>query len=187
MRKAAIDEGRSQARITGKALERYFALNEALFLFSDLFQEEKNERAAAIVGAAFLDTILEHILIAFLVDDEREVPKLLGIERPLATYGSRTTLAYCLGLIPKTIRDDLRLIGKIRNRFAHDLRASFDEEPIRTWCLSLKWHQISMFMSPPEGARPAEIFQVGLNQLVTYLNGVVGIARTEKRQLIIEH
>ncbi len=82
------------------------------FLFSDLFQEEKNERAAAIVGAAFLDTILEHILIAFLIDDEREVPKLLGIERPLAPYGSRTTLAYCLGLIPKTIRDDLRIIGK---------------------------------------------------------------------------
>jgi hypothetical protein len=187
MRKAVMDKGRSQTRISGKALERYFALNEALFLFSDLFQEEKNERAAAIVGAAFLDTILEHILIAFMVDDEREVPKLLGIERPLATYGSRTTLAYCLGLIPRTIRDDLRLIGKIRNRCAHDLRASFDEEPIRTWCLSLKWHEISMCMSPPEDATPAEIFQVGLNQLVTYLNGVVGIARTEKRQLIIEH
>lgn len=173
--------------ITGKALKRYFALNEALLLFGDLFHEERNERAAAIVGATFLDTLLEHILIAFFVDDEREVVKLLGIERPLATYGSRTTLAYSLGLIPQVIRDDLRLVGKIRNRFAHDLRASFNEEPIRTWCLSLKWHGISMFMAPPEGATTADIFQVGINQLVTYLNGVVGIARSEKRQLLADH
>ena len=132
--------------ITGEALEKYFELNEALRTFSRIFQEEKNERAAAIVGGAFLDTLLEHILINFLADDSSEVQRLLAPEQPLGTYGSRVRVVYCLGLIGKIVRDDLRRVGKIRNRFAHDLHASFDDEQIRSWCLSLKWHEHSMFM-----------------------------------------
>ena len=169
--------------ITGKALERYFALNDALREFTLLFQEEKNERAAAIVGAAFLDTLLEHALINFFADDEKEVANLLKNDRPIGTYSSRTSLAYCLGLIGKIVRDDLRFVGKIRNRFAHDLHASFNDDPIRTWTLSLKWHEVSMLMKAPDEATPSDIFQVGVNQLVTHLNGIVSIARTEKRQL----
>jgi hypothetical protein len=173
----------SASLITGKALERYFELNDALREFSRLFQEEKNERAAAIVGGAFLDTLLEHILLGFLAEDEKEVQRLLDPEQPLGSYGSRIRIVYCLGLIGKVIRDDLRLVGKIRNRFAHDLHASFDDEPIRSWCLSLKWHELSMFMKAPEGATAGEIFQVGVNQLVTHLNGIVSIARMERRQI----
>ena len=75
--------------VTGKALEQYFKLNDALREFSRLIQEEKNERAAAIVGAAFLDTLLEHILISFLADDEKEVQRLLEPEGPLGTYRAR--------------------------------------------------------------------------------------------------
>lgn len=168
--------------ISGKALKRYFALNDALREFALLFQEEKNERAAAIVGAAFLDTLLENILINYFRDDNKEAEHLLGTDRPIGTFGSRASLVYCLGLINKVIRDDLRLVGKIRNRFAHDLNVSFNDDPIRTWCFSLKWHETSMMMKALEGATPGEVFQVGVNQLVTYLNGVVGLARIEKRR-----
>ena len=169
--------------ISGKALERYFALNDALREFTLLFQQEQNERAAAIVGAAFLDTLLEHTLINFFADDEGEVANLLKNGRPLGTYGSRTSLAYCLGLIGEIVRDDLRIVGKIRNKFTHDLHASFNDDPIRAWTLSLRWHEISMFMKAPDGASPSAIFQVGVNQLITHLNGIVCIARGEKRQL----
>ena len=112
--------------ITGKDLERHFALEDALLEFSRLFNhEEKNDRGLVIVGAAFLDTLLEHILIGFLVDDPKEVAELLRYDQPLGEYGNRIRAAYCFGLINKTSRDDLRLVGKIRNRFAHDLHASF--------------------------------------------------------------
>jgi hypothetical protein len=169
--------------VTGKALEQYFKLNDALREFSRLIQEEKNERAAAIVGAAFLDTLLEHILISFLADDEKEVQRLLEPEGPLGTYGARVRVVYCLGLISKIIRDDLRLVGKIRNKFAHHLHASFEDEQIRSWCLALKWHEHSMFMKAPEGAMTSDIFQVGVNQLVAHLNGIPSIARREKRKI----
>lgn len=167
--------------LTGRDAERHFELNASLIEFSTLFKfEEENDRAIAIVGAAFLDTILEHILRAFLVSDEKEVDSLLKYDKPLGTFSGRIAMTYCLGLIPKTIRNDLRTVAKIRNRFAHDLNASFEEDQIRSWCSNLKWHRISYVM-PLLDATARDLFQVGVHQIVTYLNGVVGIARGEAR------
>jgi hypothetical protein len=81
------------------------------------------------------------------------------------------------------VRDDLHIIGKIRNRFAHELRASFDVEPVRGWCLSLKWHEFSMMMKAPAGATPRDIFEVGVNQLICYLDGLAGMALYERRKI----
>lgn len=171
------------AILVGKELDRYFELHRALREFHELFNDPPsvNDRAIAIVGASFLDTLLKHMLVNFLVEDEREVRQLLDPERPIGTFWSRVSLVYCLGLIGKVIRDDLRLAARIRNRFAHTLDISFDGEPIRSWCLALKWHEIGM-MKPPEGATPRQIFQVGVNQLISHLNGLVGVARLDRRQ-----
>lgn len=169
--------------ITGKDLERAFSLEGMLLEFSRLFKhEEKNDRALAIVGAAFLDTLLEHILITFLVDDPKEVAELLRYDQPLGTYGNRTRAAYCLGLVNNTIRDDLRLVGKIRNRFAHDLYATFEDQQIADWCVALKWHRTA-FMAPPPAASARDLFHVGVNQLVGHLDGIVSVARSAKRTL----
>jgi len=167
--------------ITGKDFERHFAMEDALLEFSRLFKhEEKNDRGLVIVGAAFLDTVLEHILISVLVDDPTEVAELLRYDQPLGTYGHRTRAAYCFGLINKTIRDDLRLVGKIRNRFAHELSVSFEDQQIAAWCVALKWHR-NAYMTPPSGVSARDFFHVGVNQLVCHLNGIVSIARGEKR------
>jgi len=153
--------------------------------FHALFNERRgiDERAVAIIAATFLDSILEHTLINFLVDDEKEVRKLLGYDQAMGTFSSRITAMYCLGLICKTVRDDLRTIGKIRNRFAHELGASFDVEPIRGWCLGLKWHEFSMMMKAPSEATPLEVFKVGVNQLICYLDGLVGMAIYDRRKV----
>ena len=169
--------------ITGKDLERHFALESALLEYSRLFKhEEHNDRAIVIVGAAFLDTLLEHILVNFLVDDLQEVQDLLRYDQPLGTYGNRIRGAYCVGLINTTIRDDLRVVGKIRNKFAHDLYASFDDQQIRSWCRALKWHR-NAYMQPPNDASDRDLFYVAVHQLVSHLHGVVSIARGEKRKL----
>ena len=78
------------------------------------------------------------------------------------------------------MRDDLRLVGRIRNRFAHDLTASFAEDPIRSWCHALKWHRVA-FVTPPAGVSARDLFHVGVNQLAGYLHGYVSVARGEKR------
>ncbi|HEY0327726.1 MAG TPA: hypothetical protein VGC77_01400 [Rhodopseudomonas sp.] len=171
--------------IAGRDLDRYWRHHDALFAFHNLFNEggTVDERAIAIVGATFLDSSLEHSLVNFMVDDEKETKKLMGLDGAIGTFSNRVTAAYCLGLIPKTVRDDLRIVGKIRNRFAHQLEASFDQNPIRGWCLLLKWHETSMLMKAPADATGRDIFQVAVNQLICYLNGIVGVARLERRKI----
>ena len=169
--------------IAGKALDRHFDLFNTLIAFSKLFSYNNgDDRSIVIIGATFLETILEHILLGFFPEDEKDVDSLLKYD--LGSYGKKVKMTYCLGLIEKTVKDDLVLIGRIRNRFAHDLYASFEDENIKAWCNQLKWHEISMMMAPPGEATTRDIYQVGVNQLITNLNGVVSFARGEKRIIL---
>jgi hypothetical protein len=90
-------------------------------------------------------------------------------------------MLYCLGFIPGIIRDDLRIIAKIRNIFAHSIDSTFEDEKIIKLCKDLKWHKETMG-EPPAGATNRDLFQVGVNQIVTYLNGMDSMAKREKRQ-----
>jgi hypothetical protein len=49
--------------------------------------------------------------------------------------------------------------------------------------LSLRWHEFSMMMKAPADATPRDIFKVGVNQLISYLNGLAGVARLERRKI----
>lgn len=168
--------------ISGKALERHFDLRDALSEYAKLFDyEEKNDRAIAIVGATFLEILLEHILWAFLIDDEKEVTELLQYDQPLGTFSGKIRMTYCLGLIYKPVRDDLHLVRKIRNEFAHNLYASFEGEKIKSWRTSLQWHKKAYVADPPPNASARDLFYVGVHRLVTYPDGVVCIAGGEKR------
>src|SRR4051812_16310698 len=88
---------------------------QLLFEFDSLFAyEEPNERAIAIVGSAYLDELLRMMLVGFLVDDEKATERLVQPDGALGSFGARTSVCYCLGLIGKTARSDLRLVAKIR-------------------------------------------------------------------------
>ena len=101
------------------------------------FQNE-SDRATAILGAAFLDAKLEDLIKEFLVDDKKAVNNLLGTERPLGSFGSRNSVAYCLGLISKNQYEDINTIKKIRNKFAHNLHGlNFSRSDIRDICNNL--------------------------------------------------
>lgn len=169
--------------LSEKEAEQYFRLREMLFEFARLFDYgEENDRAITIVGPAFLDTLLTEMLINFLVDDQKEVQRLMQPEGPLGTFGAKVSACYCLGLIGETIKSDLRIVAKVRNRFAHDLRADFSDNQLKNWCNSLRWHKESLLREPPSDATARDLFQVGVNQLVSHLNGLVGLALFHKRQ-----
>lgn len=113
--------------------------------YQGFLKEFQNEspRAAVIVGAAFLDAQLRKLLANFLIDQKKAVDELLGNEdkpdRPLSAFSARIRAAYCLGLISKDERDDLHIIKRVRNRFAHRLHdLSFDDKEIVNWCNSLQ-------------------------------------------------
>jgi mannitol operon repressor len=105
--------------------------------------QKETPRGAVIVGAAFLDAGLREILANFLIDEKNAVDELIGSEEkvdcPLSFFGARIKAAYCLGLISKDERDDLNLIRRVRNRFAHKLHdLSIDDKKIIDWCNSLQ-------------------------------------------------
>jgi DNA-binding MltR family transcriptional regulator len=89
------------------------------------------DRVLAIVGAAYLDSLLEELFRAIFVQDKEEANRLLEPDKALGSNGSRYQLAYCLGLIEKHQRDDLKMIAKIRNSFAHryDVQSFGHDEP----------------------------------------------------------
>jgi DNA-binding MltR family transcriptional regulator len=168
-----------------KESERRFHQNETLIEFAKQFgYEEPSDRAVVIVGHAFLDMLLRNILIEFLIDDEKEVERLLHPDGALGTYGSRVTACYCLGLIDEIVKTDLRLVGKIRNQFAHDLHADFSDQRIGGWCKGLRWHR-EFYMVPHPGATDRDLYQVGVNQLVCHLQGIPSIALGEKRTRVL--
>lgn len=102
---------------------------------------EKSDRAAALVGAAFLDVRLEELLASFFIDNKEIFQQVLDPENPqsiIGSFGARITISYGLGLISKEECDDLRIIKNIRNRFAHGLHGlSFSDDWIHDASLKL--------------------------------------------------
>ena len=148
--------------LTEKESERQFRQFETLIEFAKQFDyQEPSDRAVVIVGHTFLDMLLRNILIDFLIDDEKEVDKLLNPDGALGTYGSRVTACYCLGLIDEIVKKDLQLVGRIRNQFAHDLHVDFSNQKIGDWCKALRWHK-EFYMMPPPGVSERDLYQSGL-------------------------
>ena len=110
--------------------------------------------------------------------------RLFEYNQPLGNFSGKISLSYCLGLIDKVVKDDLNLVRKIRNRFAHDLYVTFADEEIKSWCQGLKFHIVFLMRHPPKGATELQIFQVGVNQLITNLNGSISVSRGQKRAIV---
>lgn len=76
------------------------------------FQNE-SDRAAVVLGVAVLDALLEELLRAFLVEDSTEVDHLLGVDRPLGSFGARGRAAYCLGFKHIVRLEKIRLYSAV--------------------------------------------------------------------------
>lgn len=81
----------------------------------------ESERAAVVLGAAKLDSLLELLLKRCLLPCPGGKDDLLDTERPLGTFSARICAAYRLGLIDKDFEYSLQVIRKIRNSFAHSI------------------------------------------------------------------
>ena len=86
-----------------------------------LWESRKTEgdRSLAIIGAAFIDEELADLLRAFFVEDTKVADNLLSSNGGISAFGVRNQLTYVLGLIDEPTFNDIKLIQKIRNKFAH--------------------------------------------------------------------
>ena len=151
--------------------------------FSQAFNyEHDNEREIAIVGCAYIESLLGDILVATFLDDRSEVKNLIGEAGPLNGLVARARLLYLLGVIHELVYKDIKIIGKIRNEFAHKVSASFADDRIKDLCRNLKWYEFNLFMKPPAEATARDIYQVGVNQVVAHLGALPGLQRYNRAQ-----
>lgn len=80
----------------------------------------ESDRAAVVLGAAKLDSLLAQILDRFLLPSLSSTDELLEGDSPLATFSSRINACYRLGLISSEFAKSLHLVRKVRNAFAHE-------------------------------------------------------------------
>lgn len=79
----------------------------------------ESDLACVLIATSYLDYSLAAMLKRHFINSS-VTTKLLDPPRgAISTFASRTDLAYCLGLIPKGLYQNLENIGKIRNAFAH--------------------------------------------------------------------
>lgn len=124
-----------------ESFDDYKAKNPHLKEFFPFLDELNKEspRGRVLISAGYLEEQLKRILLAFMVEDNRAEDLVEGPNAPLGTFSARTTACYVLGLISENERDDLVLIRRIRNEFAHQVHTSFETPSIVSRCDQLKF------------------------------------------------
>ena len=98
--------------------------------FFEAFNKE-TDRGLAIVSVCFLDDMLEKLIRAAYRKDPR-IKILFKDNQILHSFYNKVCIAYFSGLIPEAFYDDLKLVGGIRNKFAHSVleTATFNDVSI---------------------------------------------------------
>jgi hypothetical protein len=105
----------------------------------------ESDRAAALVAAAEVESYLVYLLMPEfkrLSADEKEA-LFFGRRAPLSEFAARIAVAYGLGLLEQSERDDLDRIRRIRNAFAHTvIPVKFTTEVIAAECAKLHYYDV---------------------------------------------
>lgn len=106
-------------------------------LFMDYMRELQKEtpRGAVIISGVVLDGLLAKTLENYLTD-HRDVKKLLygGVSAPLGSFSAKILMCFGLRLIEEKEYHNLQIVRRIRNHFAHNLQASFDDAKVKDLC-----------------------------------------------------
>ncbi|HJS85198.1 MAG TPA: hypothetical protein VJ779_07030 [Acetobacteraceae bacterium] len=94
--------------------------------------QEADDRAAAIVAAAFVEDYLTGAIKANVQRDDRLLKDLFKPDGIAGAFGAKISLGFLIGLYDATLRKELEWTAKISNRFAHEPQANrFDSDPVR--------------------------------------------------------
>lgn len=113
-----------------------------------------DDRTAALLAATQVEDAVFRLLLHKMRDDlsTDHRNRLFGDSAPLGTHGSRIRLAYALGCFGPITYNDLDIIRRIRNAFAHAPRdINFNTDAVKDACNLLKMPEISEAIYISEG------------------------------------
>lgn len=124
---------------------------------------EEPDFSVVVVSAGYLDACLGSLLHGFLIKSSVTERLLNPQGGALGSFAARSDVAYCLGLINKSIYQDLQHIAVIRNMVAHHyLSSQFSDAQLEAACLKLSHigtmqnGDIDELLFPPERMPPAQ-------------------------------
>ena len=101
-----------------------------------MFQNE-SDRGAAVLAGSYIENYLGQYLISKMTDTS-VTKDIFSSEGALSSFSQRIDFAQGFGYLAKTQCDELRLIKRIRNHFAHHpTEASFNDKPVSDWVSNL--------------------------------------------------
>ena len=109
--------------------------------FLNNFNQE-SDRGAALSAAAVLEDRLEEIIKAFLIDGKSSLKLLDGFNAPIVNFSSKILLAHALGLLQDDEFQQIELLRRIRNQFAHTWEyLNFESNSIKSFSVHDKFHR----------------------------------------------
>jgi DNA-binding MltR family transcriptional regulator len=83
---------------------------------------QTSDRTAAIVLGSLVErTVEQRVLAALPRHDDKTGKKLLSRDGPLSSFYAKNQLGYALGAFDETVLEQLEIIRRIRNVFAHSV------------------------------------------------------------------
>ena len=112
----------------------------------------------ALIAGAFMEKALASLLHKFFIKSETAEKMLDENTGRLGQLSSRLEMAYCLGLISKTMLQNVTTIGRVRNTFAHSHKPiDFDDPQVVSLCNDLK--QLKPLLVVGENAGPGSALE----------------------------
>lgn len=113
--------------------------NDSQFIIRAMFDGKDSE--CAIIGASYIDKCLYNLLYNNIpLGDKKFIEDILFQvdQGPLGNYSARNKICYALKLFNEEIYKEIKNIGCIRNRFAHNyLVANFSDSDVIKFCNKL--------------------------------------------------
>lgn len=108
------------------------------------FFEQSSDRAMAVIWGAIVENRLTNVIRLLMRRDAQAVAtELFRPTGPLGTFGTKIRLAYMLRMIEPDSFNDLLIVSRIRNGFAHDIsKISFDDHQISDLIKNMKMYAI---------------------------------------------
>lgn len=98
---------------------------------------KESDRGMVLIATSFIDELMKRTLLAFFIEGEMSTSLIEGFNAPLGSLATRSAAAVALGLISQAEKRDSDLLRKIRNRFAHHVHVSFDDDAVKALCNQL--------------------------------------------------
>lgn len=111
---------------------------------------EERGRGAVLVGVARVDAALEGLLQALLLPTTSRSDSLFQADRPLGSFGARSSLSHRLGLIETPVERALHTLRRVRNAFAHSSDSASLDDPANAGRLAQAYQEAQ---AKPSGLR----------------------------------